>query len=112
MVLCSANCLAEVHFTTIFVLRNDRIFEVGGGSLPYPLLDLILGFRKGIALKSFLFLGSPEKLLRKLSMDLVRDVLKHFPLGEGVFCPFNQLLLRNKGHGNTVANSLAAWLTF
>ena len=32
MVLCPVNCPAEVHFTTIFALLNDKIFlRLGGG---------------------------------------------------------------------------------
>ena len=31
MVLCPVDCAAEVHFPTIFVLRNGKLFEVGGG---------------------------------------------------------------------------------
>ena len=37
--LFSVECPAEVHFTTIFALRNDKIFEVEGegrGSSLYP----------------------------------------------------------------------------
>ena len=36
MVLCLVNCPAEVHFATIFALRNRKIFEVGVTHPPYP----------------------------------------------------------------------------
>ena len=36
MVLCPVDCPAEVQVTTIFALRNGKIFEVGGCSPPPP----------------------------------------------------------------------------
>ena len=43
MVLCPVNCLAEVHFTTIFALQNGKMLGVGGASSPYPLSFVMIG---------------------------------------------------------------------
>ena len=41
MVLCPVDCSAEVHFTTIFALRNGKIFEVGGWLTPHSPLSFV-----------------------------------------------------------------------
>ena len=41
MVLCPVNCHVEVRFTTIFALRNGKIFRVRGWLTPHTPLSFV-----------------------------------------------------------------------